>query len=200
MPLIYTNRKGKANFFRAAKTAKGAIRYYVTKSADFPDLIDEVPDGFEIYEEPCEARVVLRKIVPSLVTKEEIELVRKAVEKLSDLNDFFIEGEAGEIIIWVSQFNSISGIEDNLTHEEIIEEHGARVTTWMRYFDDFKFALFDEKDRTFVAVRRVLLSFGHGEYMPLKKGVGSLEKLTKKFCPYMGNDTYFNTVPEGFEN
>ena len=47
-PLTYINRCGKSHYFRTAQTAKGGIRYYITKSDNFPDLIDAIPNGFEI--------------------------------------------------------------------------------------------------------------------------------------------------------
>ncbi len=47
MSITYTNRFGKIHFFRAATTAKGGIRYYITKSDNFPDLIDTIPEGFD---------------------------------------------------------------------------------------------------------------------------------------------------------
>ncbi len=200
MPLTYTNRQGKTHYFRAVPTVKGSIRYYITKSTNFSDLIEEVPNGFEIYEDPQEARVVLRKIIPCLVTEQEIEIVRKAIEQYSDLKDFFVQGEGSELLIWVSQFNSIEGFEENLTRKETIELHNERVTTWMRYFNNFRFALLDEKERTFVAVRIVNTGLFDNNFIPLKGGRGDLKRLTKKFCVFMGRNTYFDTIPEGFVN
>lgn len=49
MPLTYTNRRRDIHYFRAAQTAKGDTRYYIVKSAEYPDLIDKVSEGFEEY-------------------------------------------------------------------------------------------------------------------------------------------------------
>lgn len=200
MPLTYTNRCGKIHYFRAAKTAKGGTRYYITKSDKFPDLIDTIPEGFEIKEDPYEGQVIIRKIVPCLVTKEEIEYVKYAVESLSDLKDIIIQGEDNAIVVWHSQFNSIGGQEDNLTIEEAIEFYGEFVNNWKRFHDNFKFVLIDAEKRLFQAERKVYLSlFGGGGYAPLKKGKGTLQKLAQQFCPHMGRATYFDSVPEGFD-
>jgi hypothetical protein len=197
MLLTYINRLGKTHFFRAATTAKGGTRYYITKSDKFPDLIQTLPDGFEIYEDPHDGRVSFRKIVPCLVTKAEIAEVKKAVESLSDLKDIFIQGEMDVIIVWHSQFNSISGQDENLTPEEAAELFGESVIRWKKYDENFLFRLVDEDKRIFRAERKVYMSF-NGAYTPLKEGTGSLKALTQKFCPYMGRESYFDTVPEGF--
>ena len=199
MPLSYTNRNGKAHFFRTATTAKGGIRYYITKSDNFPDLIETMPDGFEIYEDPHDGRVIFRKIVPCRVSQEELDFVKNAVETLSDLKDIFIQGEGDAIIIWHSQFNSISGQDENLTVEEAIECFGESVNLWKKYDDNFKFVLLDADKGIFTAERRVYMSLGGGGYIPLKEGTGTLEDLTQKFCPHMGRESYFHTVPEGFD-
>lgn len=199
MFLTYKNRLGKSHFFRAATTAKGGIRYYITKSDNFPDLIETLPEGFEIYEDPHDGRVIFRKIVPCAVTQAELDLVQKAVETLSDLKDILIQGEGETIVIWHSQFNSISGQDENLTAEEAVEFYGEGINAWKKYYADFIFILIDADERIFRAARRVYMSLGGGSYTPLKEGIGSLQYLTEKFCPYMGRESYFDTVPEGFD-
>ena len=198
-PFKYTNRKDEDHYIRAAETAKGGTRYYVTKSDNFPELIDALPAGFEINEDPYEGRVVLRKYVPCLVTTEEKDYVHKAVKRLSDLNDFMIQGDGDALIVWISQFNSIDGQGDNLTAKEAVKCFGESIRLWKKYDDKFRFILIDAPKRLFQAERRVYLSFGGGEYMPLQNGKGSLEKLVMTFCPHMGRESYFHTVPEGFD-
>ncbi|MCW5922567.1 MAG: hypothetical protein KIS77_09495 [Saprospiraceae bacterium] len=61
MPLTYTNRCRQTHYFRAVETAKGGTRYYIVKSLQYPDLIDELPDGFEIHEQPYEGRFICGK-------------------------------------------------------------------------------------------------------------------------------------------
>ena len=197
--LNYTNRSGKIHYFRAAKTAKGGTRYYITKSDNFPDLIDVLPKGFEIYEDPYEGRVILRKTVPCLVTQSEIEFVKNAVERLSALNDIMIQGDGDALVVWLSQFNSIDGQDGNLTHQEVVEGFGHNLDLWKKYDDKFKFVLIDTEKRLFQAERRVYMSLLGGGYIPLKDGKGSLLKLTMQFCPHMGRESYFHTVPEGFD-
>jgi hypothetical protein len=64
MPYSYTNRHGKTYYFRAAKTKTGKYRYYVTASDKFSNLIDQIPQEYEVAELPLDAKVVIRKKKP----------------------------------------------------------------------------------------------------------------------------------------
>jgi hypothetical protein len=198
-PLSYTNRQGKMHYFRAIETAKGAIRYYITKSDQFTDLIETLPIAFEIYENVHDARVVIRKRKLCVIMAEEIVLIKTLVEKLSNLKDIIIEGDGDTIVVWHSQFNYIGGQEDNLTIEEAKEYFGESVESWMKYDDNFRFVLMDLEKRIFRAERRVFMGFRERTFTPLKEGIGSLKKLAEQFCPHMGRESYFHTVPEGFD-
>lgn len=200
MPLTYTNRRREAYYFRAVETAKGGTRYYIVKSPEYPDLIDELPVGFEIHEQPYEGRVVLRKKVPVLISWQEKELVECAVLELSDLKDIIITAEKDTITVWHSQFNYIDGQDENLSAEEAEKEWGERLYMWKKYDDNFRFVLVDPQKRTFQAERRTYLSLMSDDYAPLKNGCGTLDELIERFCPHMGRDSYFETlVPERFD-
>ncbi|MBX2891157.1 MAG: hypothetical protein KF734_09545 [Saprospiraceae bacterium] len=200
MPLTYTNRRREAHYFRAVETAKGGTRYYIVKSLEYPDLIDELPDGFEIREQPYEGRVVLRKKVPVFTTAAERDLVERAVLELSSLNDIMVTAEKETITVWNSQFNYIGGQGKNLTAEEAEEKWGERIYMWKKYDDNFRFILIDPQKRIFQAERRTYFSLGGGDYWPLKNGRGTLEELTERFGPHIGRDSYFELlVPEGFD-
>lgn len=200
MPLTYTNRYNQPHYFRAVQTAKGGIRYYIVKSLEYPDLIDEVPDGFEIHEHPYEARVVLRKKVPVLTTEQEREFVEQAVLRLSALNDIIVTAEKEAIAIWTSQFNHIAGQEKNRSAEEAVADWGDHVNQWKKYDDNFCFVLIDDQERVFQAQRRTFFSLMDDHFAPLKNGRGTLEELTERFCPHMGRESYFEAlVPEGFD-
>jgi hypothetical protein len=52
MPYSYTNRHAKVHYFREVETKNGKSRYYVTTSKDYPNLIEDVPSGYEVAELP----------------------------------------------------------------------------------------------------------------------------------------------------
>ena len=112
MPYSYTNRHGKKHFFKAVTTKKGKLRYYVTSSDDFSNLIEDVPDGYEIVELPEEARVVIRKKKKIWTTEKEKQIVHDAIDKYSAIKDFFIHQEDDYLFVYHSQFNYVAGQEE----------------------------------------------------------------------------------------
>jgi hypothetical protein len=66
MPVTHVNRKRDIYYLHAGTTKTGKPRYWFARSAE-GDLVESIPEGHEIYENP-DAQVFLRKIVPQLVT------------------------------------------------------------------------------------------------------------------------------------
>ena len=79
MPVTHVNRKRDTYYLHAGKTKTGKPRYWFSTKAD-GDLVDAIPEGYEIYENP-DAQVFLRKIVPQLVTPAEIAVVKEGLER-----------------------------------------------------------------------------------------------------------------------
>ncbi len=48
-PLPYTNRQNSTAYIRAVPAKRGGPRYYITKDPKAPDLIEEMPEGFEFH-------------------------------------------------------------------------------------------------------------------------------------------------------
>lgn len=109
MPYSYTNRQGKTHYFRAVQTKTGKYRYYVTKSTEYPYLIEDVPRDFEVTELPEDAKVVIRKIKAVHTTQEEKEIVFDAIDEFSAIKDFFVYAEEDYLSVYHSQFSSTGG-------------------------------------------------------------------------------------------
>jgi len=193
-PYQYLNRKGVAHYFRAAETKRGKLRYYVTKSAEYPDLIKEIPRGYEVIEQPEEARVVIRKIKPLLVSQEEKEILHDAIEEFSAFKDFFIYAEEKTLYVFHSQFNYSAGIDANLSREEAKEIYGPTIERWMRFMSSMRFILVDDERRLFQTERVVNTSYyGHGFY-PVGEP-GAIEDVAREFGQHLGRESYFDIRP-----
>ena len=79
MPVTHVNRYRDTYYLHAGKTKTGKPRYWFSTKAD-GDLVDAIPEGYEVYENP-DARVYLRKIVPQLVTPAEVAVVKHGLER-----------------------------------------------------------------------------------------------------------------------
>ena len=197
--LSHTNRQGATAYIRAVATAKGGTRYYVTKDPKTPDLLEEMPSGFEFYEYPSDARIVFRKRVPCKITAFEWQVVEDAMHHLSDVKDFIVAAEGNIITIYISQFSSISGEDENPTAEETrLGWGGEHVDRFKQYDEYVRFILINEAKRTFRLERIVFLGFFNHDYAELETS-DDLESLAEMVCQHIGYPTYFDLAPKGWE-
>lgn len=183
-PISYINRTGKVHYFKRTQTKKGAYRYTVTRSTNFDDLITEIPQGFEIFEYPEDARVVLRKIVPIKVTGDEVEIVKLAMDKYSPVKDFIVVGQKNAVTIYISQFSHyFDGV--YLSAEEARENWGDNTDLWKKYDWIMSFELIEEEPRTYAVIRKADVQY---PYVKIDTGV-KLKKLAKKYCYHVGRES-----------
>ena len=200
-PYKYTNRKDEDHYIRAAETAKGGTRYYIVKNnpEKYKDLIEDIPNGFEVVETPEDGRVIFRKRVPKLITEEERLIVEDAVRELSDLKDFIVYVDGNLLTIFYSQFNNIGGQEENLTAEQADEYHYGDTKKWKYYHEGMYFKLEDEKKRIFGVHRKTFTSFFSTGNAKLESS-DDLYYLADKYCQHLGRDTFFDLIPPDWKD
>ena len=76
MHIEHTNRKGQTYYLHVGKTKTGKPKYQFSKKST-GDLVNEIPEGYEIYEHPVNGQVFLRKKLPRLITDLEKNIVEK---------------------------------------------------------------------------------------------------------------------------
>lgn len=197
--LSHTNRQGSTAYIRATPTAKGGMRYYITKDPKAADLLKEMPSVFEFYEYPSDARIVFRKRVPCKITTSVRQIVEDAMHNLSDIKDFIVAADGNTITIYISQFSSISGEHENPTAEETrLSWGGEHVDRFKQYDEYVRFILVNEAKRTFRLERIVFLDFFNHDYAELETS-DDLESLAEMVCQHVGYPTYFDLAPKGWE-
>ena len=194
MPYSYTNRHGKVYYFREVETKKGKSRYYVTTSQDYPNLIEDVPSGYEIAELPEDARVVIRKRMPVWTTQEEKAIVHDAIADFSAINDFFVYAAKDYLYVFHSQFNYAAGQEENLNREKAIEYYGENIEKWMRFFTVLRFKLTDKEKRLFQTERVVYLSLFSNDFHPVGQP-GLIEDVAREYGQHLGKESFFDIEP-----
>ncbi len=101
MAVEYTNRKGKKYYLNVGKTKKGKPRYYFSMKKR-EKLAEEIPEGYEIYENPANAQVFLRKQIPPLITELEKRLVENKLQKVTGPRLYVADVKGEEIVIYES--------------------------------------------------------------------------------------------------
>ena len=79
MPVTHVNRKRDTYYLHVGRTKTGKPRYWFSTKTD-GDLVESMPEGYEIYENP-DAQVFLRKTVPQLVTPAEVAVVEEGLKR-----------------------------------------------------------------------------------------------------------------------
>jgi hypothetical protein len=186
MAVEYVNRRGKQYRLYARKTKKGNLSYYMAMKSEGA-LVDSMPHGYEIYEDP-NARVYIRKIRPRIFTDAEVSLVESAVRKYSALTDFRIELKGNSIVVfepdqtddWIAE---ISKLLAPFNPGRAVRE----IRKTMSYSQVMRFVLVDRESRTFEVER---WWFTEDEWMYLD-GPDDLGKLVRKYCRHLGRESLY---------
>ena len=188
MAITYVNRRGKTFYLHQGITKKGNPKYYFAQKSE-GQLVDSIPQGFEIYENP-NAQVFLRRVRPKLITDEEVEIVRKGVDKYSEAKYYQVDVRKNVISVFLvdqdvemisESLMSLSNTK-KLTAQEVANEIGS-YSPWLN------FVLVDKSQRLFVAERYCFWG-SIDDWIQISEPA-KLTDLVKKYVRHLGRDSYF---------
>jgi len=188
----HLNRRGDTYDLHQGTTKTGKPKWFFSTKQD-GDLADAVPEGYEVYENP-NAQVFLRKIVPQLVTHEEIAVVEDGVRKLAKLSYFVVEPKKDTITVYLSNQNTefLEGsVRSNLGITDP-EKRFAEMHRYLSFSPMMRFTLVDEKKRRF-AVERWCFLGSIDDWFPVS-GSGDLAKLVSKYVRHLGKESFFELM------
>lgn len=122
MSLCYTNRKGHQHYLRLVQTKKGGTRYYIVKNPERyadDELLLQMPSGFEFYEYPFDARVVLRKKLKSKITHDELSVVDQVMAQHETVKDYILDQDQESIFVYQAGLTLADAIFDEALFREI---------------------------------------------------------------------------------
>jgi len=193
MPITHMN-KGKKNYYlHHGKTKTGRPRYYFSMK-DKGNLMEKIPEGYEIYEHPSNAQVFLRKKQLQIVTDIENHLINKYLKKIEGSHRYLSDIRKKSITVFQSNQNI-----DNLkalfkrspfgTHrtDSCINEILEQETT---YSPIMRFILEDKKQRLFIAERFCFR--GSVDDWIYIGGPDSLEYLLKSYLKHLGQESFYD--------
>jgi hypothetical protein len=185
MPVTHVNRQKMAYYLHAGKTKKGNPKYWFSKSAE-GDLVDEIPEGYEVYENP-DALVFLRKIVPQKVTPFEVAVVTKGLERYARGENCLVDVQGEHIVVYHAEKSKLDFEGFHFGFREPI--------FFGRYMKVMQFILVDEDERTF-RVQRWCFRGSIDRWIDLwsSGGEGNLPDLVKRFCPHIGQESFFELM------
>jgi hypothetical protein len=186
MPVTHVNRKRDIYYLHAGTSKTGKPRYWFAKSVE-GDLVDSIPEGYEVYENP-DAQVFLRKIVPQLVTPAEVAMVEGGLKGYAPAQNCLVDVEGKQIIVYHSERVNLDlkGFGLGLTELPTFNQ---------RFLKVMRFTLVDEKDRTF-QVQRWCFRGSIDRWIDLfeSRSTGKLTDLIERFCHHIGQESFFELM------
>jgi hypothetical protein len=162
MAVKHVNRKGQTFYFHEAKTKTGKPKYFFSMK-DEGVLVDSIPDGFEIYENP-DAQVFLRKKKPRFITDSEIAVVREALRKHAKYQSCMADVREKHIVVYHSERGDL-------------------------YQKVLRFTLINEDSRKFATERWCFLG-SIDDWIDLS-GSSDLATLVQKYAPHIGKESFY---------
>ena len=192
MPITHTNRKGVIYYLHEGKTRTGKPRYHFSKDSE-ADLVDAIPEGYEIYENP-NAQVYLRRIVSRNVRPEDAAVIEAGIRRHAGLTVFRLEmtRDAIEVYMPDKSIEEIQALAIALGGCRLSDE---RALHWQRgesFSRAFRFELQDRETRHFSVQRWCYRGGTEGWTYDLASG--ALEALVKKYSPHLGKESFFDLM------
>lgn len=189
MTVTHTNRKGKTYYLHQGTTKTGKPKYFFALR-DEGDLVDTVPPGYEIYENP-NGQVFLRKVRPQLITAEEVATVEAGMQKYCRLENYIVDVKKNTILVYTPDqdvdllaetFEIFPGVQ--------VERAKAALQRVLSYSPMLQFVLVDEEKRIF-ETRRYCFMGSIDDWISIS-GAERLSELVKTYVQHLGEDSYYN--------
>jgi hypothetical protein len=196
MPITYTNRKGWKYFLCQGVTKTGKPRYYFSRDQKSEPL-EEIPEGYEITES-VNGIVSLSKVRPKLLLKQEIAIVKSAMQKHPQAKNYRIDTKSKEIKIYEQAGLDLLEIAEMLAAEfgfpGVVPKDFNRAmkvnhNIYPQFTPIMKFTLTDKKKRLFRAQRMSYLG-NVDDWIDIEYDK-TIEELASTLIPTLGTDEFF---------
>jgi hypothetical protein len=195
MPVTHTNRRGETYHLLQGLTKTGKPKYHVSRKTG-PNTVDAIPDGYELFENPVDAIVHVRKIRPTSILPEELDETKGIIRRVTGKTIFYVLCEGAALIVYwpdrdpevASQmFSTIFGAAlPGSSSDAATIDPG--VMMFLRTTAVLKFVLSNEKKRTFAAERMCFR--GEGFWLPCSKSM-ALATLVESLSRHLGQESFY---------
>jgi len=191
MAVIWKNRREDVYYLHEGRTKTGKPKYYFARS-DKGMIVDNIPDGYEIYENP-NAQVFLRKKLVSLIKDEELDLVERGVRQYADLKNFIVDRKERTMTVFVPD-QDLEDLKAELQRFAFVstEKLNDVFEKSLTYSPMLRFSLEREDRREFLVQRYCFLgSIDDWVYL---ESSSSLKDMVKKYCKHLGKESFFDLM------
>ncbi len=188
MTITHANRQGKTYYLHRGKSSKGNPRYQFTQRGE-GDLVDEIPPGYEIYENP-NGQVFLRRSPTQIITSDEVAAVKTGLQAHSRLTHFLIDVRKDAILVHTpdQDVDALLELLSDLAGVTPDKVQG-KIESVLTYSPILRFVLVDKAARQFQAYRINFFS-DFDDWVPIGTP-GTLPVLVREYAPHLEDDSYF---------
>lgn len=189
----YVNRRPQVYYVFQGVTKSGKPKFYVSRKEESAAgvQIDSLPDDFELFESPTDARVSIRKKVHSEICDNELQFVRERIDLIVRNVHSRVVSEGRSIVIYESSghgsFNSMSDIFGSLTSRsaEAMQSAGNMSPA-------FRLKLIRKHERIF-EIQRFCFRGSIEGWISLHHE-GSLDELCQHYLKHLGQESFFELM------
>jgi hypothetical protein len=195
MPVEYVNRRDERYYLHQGKTRTGKPKYYFSrKPGGVP--VEQVPDGYEIYEHPERGIVFIRKVRTSRVLPVEREMLARWTRELAGIAFFCVDVQEDSLVIYTASTDGEALVNSLSERIGMFPGREAAAREWIgkhaTYLPMLRFTLVDEKKRLF-AVERWCFRGSIDDWFFLA-GPQPLETQAKKYLPHLNRESFFELM------
>ena len=189
----YVNRRGDAYYVFQGVTKTGKPKYYVSRKAESAAgiQIDLLPDDFELFESPIDARVIIRKRVLSDIYDNELNFVQERANSMARNVRAKVVSKGRCVVIYESaraeEFKSMASVVGGLTSRFVEAMQSSSPMS-----PAFLFKLIRKKERVFEA-QRFCFRGGIEDWISLHHE-GTLDELCQYYLKHLGKESFYELM------
>lgn len=191
----YVNRRGDRYYVFQGQTKTGKPKYYASKSETSKNgqRIAALPEGFEIFENPANARVTIRRRKTSQIVEAERELIEQLVIELSACSHTQTIIDGNRIVVYTTD-SDLDSAAARLAKVFgcSLEKAAECIARTTNYDAELRFTLVDADERLYTAERFCYRS-SIDDWIWLD-GPAPLESLARRLVPHLGKDSFFDLM------
>jgi hypothetical protein len=190
--MAYVNRRGNVYYVFQGLTKTGKPKYYVSLKAksDAGQQIDSLPDDFELYEDPTDARVSVRKKQPSDIHDFELEFVRDRVSAVQNLIARVVIQGRSLVIYESSDFGHFDSMSKQMGVLAKFAKQQMQSACHMS--PAFRFKLVRKEERIFEA-ERFCFRGAIDDWISLHHK-GPLDELCQSYLKHLGKESFYELM------
>ena len=200
----HVSRNEKTYYIHQRISETGKISYYLSPNQK-GNLVEMLPEGYEVYDHPSADQCFLRPIQPRLILEKEEQEITHNMKKDSDIKHYRVDIQKNTLVLYTpgeqKPFSDVFAKLFKTTVDPKLDKLPAllrailpgmpleREERFLKYHPMLRFTLIDEEKRIFAAERWCVLG-GIEEWLNLNT-TGNLPKLCRALFPHLDKESFY---------